>query len=51
MQAAREDKGVNIPGAHLSFPVITEEDKIDIRFGIENEETDYYSQEPVPKKR
>ncbi|MBU0604950.1 MAG: pyruvate kinase [Candidatus Omnitrophica bacterium] len=32
----KENKGVNIPGAHLSFPAITEEDKTDIQFGIEN---------------
>ena len=39
----KENKGVNIPGEHLSFPSITEEDKIDIRFGIENK-VDYIAQ-------
>jgi pyruvate kinase len=39
----KENKGVNIPGAHLSFPAITEEDKTDIRFGIENK-VDYIAQ-------
>jgi pyruvate kinase len=45
----KENKGVNIPGAHLRFPVITEEDKIDIQFGIENK-VDYIAQSFVHNK-
>ena len=45
----KENKGVNIPGAHLRFPVITEEDKIDIQFGIENK-VDYIAQSFVRNK-
>lgn len=45
----KENKGVNIPGAHLRFPAITEEDKIDIQFGIENE-VDYIAQSFVRDK-
>lgn len=32
-----ERKGVNVPGVHLDFPVLTEKDKDDIIFGIEND--------------
>ena len=46
----KENKGVNIPGAHLRFPVITEEDKIDIQFGIENK-VDYIAQSFVRNKK
>lgn len=46
----KENKGVNIPGAHLRFPVITEEDKIDIQFGIENR-VDYIAQSFVRNRK
>ena len=32
----KERKGINIPGAKLEFPSMTEKDKRDIQFGIEN---------------
>lgn len=32
-----ERKGINTPGTHLEFPVITEKDKEDIIFGIEQD--------------
>lgn len=46
----KENKGVNIPGARLRFPEITEEDKIDIKFGIENR-VDYIAQSFVRNKK
>lgn len=46
----KENKGANIPGAHLSFPAITEEDKIDIQFGIENK-VDYIAQSFVRSRK
>jgi len=45
----KENKGINIPGAQLRFPAITEEDKIDIQFGIENG-VDYIAQSFVRDK-
>ncbi len=36
----KERKGINMPGAALEFAGITEKDKVDIRFGIE-QEVDY----------
>lgn len=32
-----EHKGINVPGVHLDFPVITEKDKEDIIFGIKQD--------------
>lgn len=32
-----ERKGINVPGVHLEFPVITEKDKDDIIFGVEQD--------------
>ncbi len=46
----KENKGVNIPGARLEFPQITEEDKIDIKFGIENK-VDYIAQSFVRNRK
>lgn len=45
----KENKGVNIPAANLKFPRITEKDKIDIQFGIENK-VDYIAQSFVRDK-
>lgn len=39
----KEYKGMNIPGASLKFPAISEKDKKDIDFGIENK-VDYIAQ-------
>ncbi len=39
----KENKGVNIPGVNLEFSGITDKDKRDIRFGIENR-VDYIAQ-------
>ena len=33
----KSKKGVNIPGVKLSLPALTERDKLDIKFGIEND--------------
>jgi len=38
----KERKGINMPGANLSFKAMTEKDKNDIQFGIEHE-VDYVS--------
>lgn len=45
----RERKGVNIPGARLSFDNVTGKDKEDIAFGIE-QEVDYVAQSFVRNK-
>jgi len=45
----KENKGVNIPAANLKFPRITEKDKADIQFGIENK-VDYIAQSFVRDK-
>lgn len=34
--AVSNHKGINIPGAHLSMPYISEKDRADIIFGVEN---------------
>ncbi|MCR4883955.1 MAG: pyruvate kinase, partial [Clostridiales bacterium] len=34
--AVSNHKGINVPGAHLSMPFISEKDRSDILFGIEN---------------
>lgn len=34
--AVSNHKGINVPGAHLSMPFISEKDRADILFGIEN---------------
>ena len=39
----KEIKGVNIPEAKLKFPLISDKDKLDIKFGIENR-VDYIAQ-------
>src|SRR3989338_3156581 len=41
--ALKEHKGINIPGAHLEFSAISEKDKIDLQFGIE-QKVDYIAQ-------
>lgn len=46
----KENKGINIPGAHLRFPNISEEDKVDIRFGVENK-VDYIAQSFVRNRK
>lgn len=46
----KENKGINIPGAHLRFPDISEEDKVDIRFGVENK-VDYIAQSFVRNRK
>ena len=46
----KEHKGINIPGAHLKFPLISEKDKKDIDFGIDNE-VDYVAQSFVRGKK
>lgn len=45
----KENKGINIPGAQLEFPAITEKDKADIRFGIANK-VDFIAQSFVRNK-
>ncbi len=45
----KEHKGINIPGAHLKFDGLTDKDKDDIRFGIENK-VDYIAQSFVRNK-
>jgi len=45
----KEHKGINIPGAHLKFDGLTDKDKIDIQFGIENK-VDYIAQSFVRNK-
>ena len=47
--ALKEHKGVNIPRGHLRFPRITEKDKLDIQFGIQNK-VDYIAQSFVRDK-
>ena len=39
----KEHKGINIPGGHLEFSAISEKDKIDLQFGIE-QKVDYIAQ-------
>lgn len=46
----KENKGVNIPDVHLRFTGMTEKDKADIHFGIENK-VDYIAQSFVRDKR
>jgi pyruvate kinase len=46
----RENKGVNMPGAHLRFSSITGKDKADIEFGIRNK-VDFIAQSFVRTKR
>ncbi|MDP8233723.1 MAG: pyruvate kinase [Candidatus Saelkia tenebricola] len=46
----KENKGVNIPGASLKFPLISEEDKVDVLFGIKNK-VDYIAQSFVRSKK
>ncbi|MFC1508111.1 pyruvate kinase [Candidatus Omnitrophota bacterium] len=46
----KEHKGINIPGARLKFPTISEKDKMDIDFGVENK-VDYIAQSFVRSKR
>jgi len=46
----KENKGVNIPAAPLTFPLITERDKIDIQFGITHK-VDYIAQSFVRNKK
>ena len=46
----KENKGVNIPGAPLRFPVITERDKLDIQFGITHK-VDYIAQSFVRNRK
>ena len=45
----KENKGVNIPAAKLKFPRLTEKDKQDILFGIDNK-VDYIAQSFVRDK-
>ncbi len=46
----KENKGINIPGANLKFNGLTDKDKIDIQFGIENK-VDYIAQSFVRNKK
>ncbi|MBU1853011.1 MAG: pyruvate kinase [Candidatus Omnitrophica bacterium] len=46
----KEHKGVNIPGVRLKFPSISEKDKVDIAFGIE-QKVDYIAQSFVRNRR
>ncbi len=46
----KEHKGINIPGARLSFPRISEKDNMDIEFGVEHG-VDYIAQSFVRNKR
>lgn len=46
----KENKGMNIPDAHLEFNGLTDKDKIDIQFGIENK-VDYFAQSFVRDKK
>lgn len=45
----KEHKGINIPGANLKFNGLTDKDKIDIQFGIDNK-VDYIAQSFVRNK-
>lgn len=45
----REDKGINIPGADLVFPSLTQKDRLDLNFGLENR-VDYIAQSFVRNK-
>lgn len=42
-------RGVNIPGIKLKLPALTEQDKLDIKFGVEND-VDYIAASFVRKK-
>ena len=46
----KEHKGINIPGAHLEFSAISEKDKIDLQFGIE-QKVDYIAQSFVKNSK
>ncbi|MDP6685869.1 MAG: pyruvate kinase, partial [Candidatus Omnitrophota bacterium] len=46
----KEHKGINIPGARLKFPVISDKDKKDIAFGI-GQKVDYVAQSFVRNKK
>jgi pyruvate kinase len=48
--ALKENKGVNIPDIQLRFKELTEKDKTDLRFGIENK-VDFIAQSFVRNKR
>ena len=45
----KENKGMNMPGVNLEFRGLTEKDKVDIEFGIENK-VDYIAQSFVRDK-
>lgn len=47
--AIKERKGVNIPGARLDFPLLSSEDRADIKFGV-SERCDYIAQSFVRSK-
>lgn len=46
----KEHKGINIPGARFSFPALTEKDRVDLKFGMENY-VDYIAQSFVSNKK
>jgi len=46
----KENKGVNIPGIKLSFKALTEKDKRDLQFGLENK-VDFIAQSFVRNKK
>lgn len=45
----KENKGINIPGVNLKFKGLTQKDRVDIAFGIENK-VDYIAQSFVRSK-